>query len=44
MSEYASVRRHPTRFIVVPGHEDGDIERIVGARDGYLVVEKPVTL
>ena len=42
ISEYASVREHPTRFIVLAGHEDNDIERIVARRPGYLIVEKPV--
>ena len=42
MSEYRSVRGHPTRFIVVEGHEDETIERVIVARDVYLVVEKPM--
>lgn len=34
---YAEVRSDGDRFIVVAGHEDGDVERVV-ASDGYSVV------
>jgi hypothetical protein len=34
---YAEVRSDRDRFIVVAGHEDGDVERVV-ASDGYSVV------
>jgi hypothetical protein len=37
---YAAVRENPLRFILLPGHEDPSIERIVGESDGHLVVEK----
>jgi hypothetical protein len=37
---YESVRANPRRFIVKPGHERRELERVVDARDGYLVVEK----
>ena len=39
--EYAAVRRHPRRFIVVPTHEIPDVETIVDRKPGYFVVEKP---
>jgi hypothetical protein len=39
-SEYASVRRHPDRFIVAPGHEEPGVENVVQEQHGYLVVEK----
>jgi hypothetical protein len=38
---YASVRRHPRRFLVVPTHEIPDVETIVGREAGYFVIEKP---
>jgi hypothetical protein len=40
MQRYEAVRRVPTRFIVKPGHELADEERVVERHDGYLVVEK----
>jgi hypothetical protein len=42
ISDYVSVRGHPTRFIVVYGHEDERIERVVDTDEAYLVVEKPM--
>jgi hypothetical protein len=38
--EYARVRSHPRRFVVVPGHEEPDVESTVEVYPGYLVVEK----
>ena len=38
--EYEGVRAYSRRFIVVPGHERADAERVVEMRGGYLVVEK----
>ena len=40
ISEYASVRSHPRRFVVFPGHEEPAIETTVEVHPGYLVVEK----
>jgi hypothetical protein len=40
LEEYREVRSHPARFMVVPGHELVDFERVVDDRAGYLVVEK----
>jgi hypothetical protein len=37
---YAEVRTHPRRFVVLPGHETSDVEKVIERRDGYLVVEK----
>lgn len=34
---YAEVRRADDRFLVIGGHEDGDVERVV-VGDGYCVV------
>ena len=38
--QYEAVRSNPRRFIVLPGHEDGDIARVVERHSSYLVVEK----
>jgi hypothetical protein len=39
--EYEAVRAEPTRFAIVPGHEQPEIETIVERHDPtYLVVEK----
>lgn len=38
--QYEAVRSHPRRFLVLPGHEDGDIARVVERHDGYCIVEK----
>jgi hypothetical protein len=41
VDEYESVRRHPARFVVVPGHVDPRVERVVdAASDRYEVVQK----
>lgn len=40
LDEYAAVRAHDARFLVSPGHELHEVERIVDRREGYLVVEK----
>jgi hypothetical protein len=37
---YEKVRSDPKRFVVVPGHEDMHIARVVARGEGYLVVEK----
>jgi hypothetical protein len=38
--EYESVRAESTHFIVLPGHEDPRIERVVLVNERFLVVEK----
>jgi hypothetical protein len=38
--EYAAVRSDVHRFVVVPGHEVPDLERIVERHELYVVVEK----
>jgi hypothetical protein len=40
LSEYESVRRIPTRFVVKPGHVLADFERAVEQQRAYTVVEK----
>ncbi|HET6656433.1 MAG TPA: hypothetical protein VFG61_00925 [Gaiellaceae bacterium] len=40
IDEYEGVRRAPTRFFVIPGHEDESVERVIERSDRYVVVEK----
>jgi hypothetical protein len=39
-SEYEAVRAESTHFIVLPGHEDSRIERVVFSNERFLTVEK----
>ncbi|HEX4279581.1 MAG TPA: hypothetical protein VHZ27_02365 [Solirubrobacteraceae bacterium] len=38
--QYEQIRSHPRRFVVLPGHEMPDVETVVAARPGYIIVEK----
>ncbi len=40
LEEYEAVRRIPTHFFVVPGHEVPEIEQVVEENERYVVVEK----
>ena len=40
VAQYESVRKNPTHFIVAPGHELPEIERVVGRERTYQVVTK----
>ncbi len=40
VEEYESVRRVPTHFLVLPGHELAEVERVVDETERYVVVEK----
>ena len=42
LQEYERVRVHPSRFLLVAGHEDAEVtnEWIVAAENGYAIVEK----
>ena len=40
LEEYERVRAVSTRFLLAPGHAAADVERVVGRRRGYWVVEK----
>jgi hypothetical protein len=41
IEEYEAVRSHPARFVVVPGHVNPVVERVVDAAEGrYEVIEK----
>jgi hypothetical protein len=39
-SEYESVRAESTHFIVLSGHEDPRVERVVLSNERFLIVEK----
>ena len=43
LDEYREVRGHDSWFVIKPGHEKTDVERVVLERDDYLVVEKDGT-
>jgi hypothetical protein len=38
--DYEHVRADNDRFLVVPGHQDPEIERVVERRERYVVVDK----
>ena len=38
--EYEHIRAEGDHFVLVPGHEDRSIERVIETHAGYLVVEK----
>jgi len=40
LAEYEAVRADPKRFLVVPGHELGDVETVVERHERFSVVEK----
>lgn len=38
--EYRDVRSNPDRFVIRPGHETAEVDRVVEQHDSYVVVEK----
>jgi hypothetical protein len=40
VEEYERIRQVGTHFLLVDGHEDIEIEQVIGHRSGYVVVEK----
>ena len=40
---YENVRANPRAFLILPAHQQTEIERIVGKSDDYLIVEKDGT-
>ncbi|HLY94273.1 MAG TPA: hypothetical protein VKP14_05470 [Gaiellaceae bacterium] len=41
LDEYEEVRADPATFMVVPGHDDEEIERVIALRGGrFVIVEK----
>jgi hypothetical protein len=41
LDEYEQAVEPPDQFVVLPGHEDRAVERIVERDDGYIIVSKP---
>jgi hypothetical protein len=39
-AQYEAVRSDPRRFVVVPGHEDARVARVVEQHDSFVVVQK----
>ena len=42
--QYERARSRPTVFVLVPGHERPEIERVVEENEGFLLVEKIVAV
>jgi hypothetical protein len=40
LAEYEAVRAHAARFVILGGHEELDVERVVEAQPRFTVVEK----
>lgn len=40
VEEYEAVRSSPIRFALVPGHDDPEVETVVGQNERFAVVEK----
>ena len=38
--EYRDIRAHDDRFVIRPGHETAEIDRVVEEHDGFVIVEK----
>ena len=41
-AEFTQMRREEGTFFVLPDHEDPSVENVVGRRNGYVVVRKPI--
>lgn len=41
-TEFTAMRREEGMFFVLPDHEDPSVEDVVGRRNGYVVVRKPI--
>ena len=40
LTEYENVRADPTAFVVVPGHDSPDVDRVKAVRPDFLIVIK----
>jgi hypothetical protein len=40
LNEYEAIRAHGARFVVLPGHQDRELERVVDGNGRFVVVEK----
>jgi hypothetical protein len=43
-AEYEAIRARPNTFVVVPGHEVPEVERVVRTTEAYATIEKLVPL
>lgn len=43
LAEYEKVRSNPATFLLAPGHDEPEIERVVSERGSFWVVEKVQT-
>ena len=39
-NEYDAIHKNPRRFIIMPGHDVADVERVAETRATFVVVEK----
>jgi len=42
--QYEGIRSRATVFVIAPGHENHEIEKVIERNDGYLLVEKVVAV
>jgi hypothetical protein len=42
IEEFSRIDRREDSFLVIPGHEDAEVEDVVGRSRGFLVVRKRV--
>ena len=42
--EYKRARRRPTVFVLVPGHERIEVERVIEKTERFMLVEKTVAV
>ena len=40
LAEYEQVRSNPTHFVIAPGHDIIDVERVIAQNERFAVVEK----
>jgi hypothetical protein len=40
LDEYEAVRSHADRFVLAVGHDQPEVDRVLGAAQAYVVVEK----
>ena len=40
LDDYEAIRAHPDRFVLVFGHEQLEVDRVIDVGDDYVVVEK----
>jgi hypothetical protein len=40
LEEYELIRAYPARFVLIPGHEQLDVDQVIQSNEGHVVVEK----